>query len=472
MGNLHRSLLLALAACSWNAVAGGGESRLSDEPIPFQAVEDYPKLTPPLFELGDVFLRPGNIKPGFEIPTGAVWQPRFWVFGTLRSSLQTFEVESNSAERITEWANRLDLFGNLQLTGTERLLVGLQPLHQNGRFTGITLEPDNAATDNDWRDETNLEVQTLFFEGDFGEIFPGLDRHETKRYDWGFSVGRQPLSFQDGLLLNDTQDTLGLTRNSLKVAGWDWLTNLRLTFLYSWNRVGSAATQTDDGAQMLGLFTAWDTVFGNRFASTVELDLAYVSSDGRSGDLLVAGFGATQRFGSTGSTVRIVGSKGLDDAAPQSSDGVLGFVEFSKSPYHSNNLMYANAFWAVDDFTSAARGPDAGGPLGRVGLLFAARGIGRYPAPLSNAAGDAFGAAFGYQMFFDQTRRQLIVETGGRFDRGSGGDNDPAGGLGLRLRQAVGRRMIIDLDGFLVGSRMNGDSLTDTGARLELLWKL
>ena len=473
-------LFVAGAGClPLGVFAAGGESRFSDEKIPFASVEDLPDLTPPLFELGDVFLRPGNIKPGFEIPTGAVWQPRFWVFGTVRSSLHSFRQENlpcplgPTEERCTEWANRIDLFGNLQLTGTERLLVGLQPLHQDGRFTGITLQPDDDATDTDWRDETNADVTTLFFEGDFGEIFPGLDPTDTGRFDWGFSIGRQPLSFQDGLLLNDTQDALGLTRNNLRIDGWDWLNNLRVTMLYGWNRVGNEAVQPNDQDQLFGIFTAWDTVFGNQFASTFELDLAYVTSDGPNGDLVSGGFAAIQRFGALGTSLRLLASQGEDANPNAERDGFLAFLEMSQTPYGNYNLLYGNAFVAIDNYTSAARGPTVGGPLGRVGLLFAARGIGSYPAPISNASGQAAGGALGYQMFFDNTRRQLIVEIGARVDEDQATDErNGSAALGIRLRQAVGKRLIVDLDGFVSARRINDESSMGNGARLELLWKL
>ena len=42
-------------------------------------------------------------------------------------------------------------------------------------------------------DELNGELVSLFFEGDFGEIFPNLSRDDFSATDVGFSVGRQPL---------------------------------------------------------------------------------------------------------------------------------------------------------------------------------------------------------------------------------------------------------------------------------------
>ena len=58
------------------------------------------------------------------------------MYGTARTALQTFD---DGERQITEWANRLDLFGNLQLTGTERLLIGIRPLDEEGEFSGYQL---------------------------------------------------------------------------------------------------------------------------------------------------------------------------------------------------------------------------------------------------------------------------------------------------------------------------------------------
>ena len=74
----------------------------------------------------------------------------------------------------------------------------------------------------------------LFFEGELGELFPNLDQDDRRRLDLGLSVGRQPISFQDGLLINDFIDAVGVTRNNLSPGG---AVNLRFTGLYGWNQV-------------------------------------------------------------------------------------------------------------------------------------------------------------------------------------------------------------------------------------------
>ena len=85
------------------------------------------------------------------------------------------------AERETELANRLDLFINLQLTGTEKILLGLRPTDRNrpDRFTRYTFE----GRDQGFNSNFSATPQTLFFEGDFGSLFPasGPGRRQADR---------------------------------------------------------------------------------------------------------------------------------------------------------------------------------------------------------------------------------------------------------------------------------------------------
>ena len=97
-------------------------SRLSSEAIPLQIadVPDRPRLLSEFLfvPLGDTFLGSGSLGPEFTLPTGAVWRPSLWIFGTYRTAVQTFD--NGITPRRAEWANRLDLFGNLKLSGTEQ----------------------------------------------------------------------------------------------------------------------------------------------------------------------------------------------------------------------------------------------------------------------------------------------------------------------------------------------------------------
>ena len=162
---------------------------LKDEVVKFKSVGDIPSRPELFLELGDPFLDTGKLDAGFEVPViGAVWQPRLWSYFINRTTVQTFDNGTPGRLRDTEIANRMDLYANLQLTGTEKILLGLRPFDNNqpGRFTRYTFDGSNEDVNN----ELNLDVETLFFEGDIGSLFPNLDRVGMKPVDFGFSIGR------------------------------------------------------------------------------------------------------------------------------------------------------------------------------------------------------------------------------------------------------------------------------------------
>ena len=66
-----------------------------------------------------------------------------------------------------------------------------------------------------FKNELNVDIETLFFEGDLGSLAPNLDKAGITPIDLGFSLGRQAITFQEGILINDTVDAIGLIRNNL-----------------------------------------------------------------------------------------------------------------------------------------------------------------------------------------------------------------------------------------------------------------
>ncbi len=441
---LLRYFFITFIITSSFVFAGGKDksSRLSTNVFDYQSDEVLPERAKPFLELGDPFLGSGNLYPGFKLPTGAVWQPRLWVYGTYRSAIQTFD--RGRELQTTEWMNRLDLFSNLQLSGSERILLGVQPFNRDGDFTGYVFAPNDR--NNGSQNRFNFRIRTLFFEGDFGELFPSLDNNDKKALDLGFSIGRQQLFYQDGLLINDTVDAIGITRNSKRIPGVPWISNIRVTGLWGWNEIHRNDNIDDPDANLFGLFTAIDTT-----PSTIEIDGIYVdANDEETGDVFTWGIGSTQRIGKVNTTFRYNGSTALDNHfTAQSNDGHLFFTELSWAPHYTHNIAYINGFWGIDQFTSAARDPTTGGPLGRTGLLFAAGNISSFPPPISNRTDKVVGMAIGYQMFFGGIRRQFILEAGGRRDRSVGGFD--AIGIVGRFQQAIGRRVVLQVDGFVTG---------------------
>lgn len=425
----------------------GRRHDLATESIPLQT-DDFPKRPRLLLEIGEQFLSSGPLSRGIQLPTGAVWRPALWIFGTYRSSVQGFD---NGVNEIGEWAHRLDIFANLRLTGTERVLIGFRPADQ---FGGVGYN-FGSGVDDGWQDDFNGRIETLFFEGNIGQLFPFLDDDDSGSFDIGFSVGRQDLFFQEGILLSDNMDAVGFTRNNLRPSG---TSNLRITGLFGWNGVHRNNVD-DDSARLLALLTQVDLR-----SSTIEVDAVYTLADAATGDAFYGGVGAVQRIGRFNTAFRVNASLPVSGNTMAVTRGAVFFSEISWSPHHTDNLFYVNNFWAIGAYSPAAI--RFGGPLGRTGILFESAGMGRFMAPLSSQADNVVGGAIGHQMFFAHGRRQLIVELGGRKDTNGIGEAEAA--LGLRLQQAVGRRLIIRLDGFGAVREGRDEAL---GGRVETLVK-
>ncbi|MDZ4698172.1 MAG: hypothetical protein SH809_00585 [Rhodothermales bacterium] len=474
LAGLFIGVFSLVPASSARAQDHGGEdesnSRYSDEPIPLAILPDRPK---PIFELGEPFLGTGTLKKGMRMPTGAVWQPALMAFGTLRSAVQGLNRSVGDQDiNLTEAAFRFDLFGNLYLTSTERVLVGFRPLDQDGRFTRYTLASSAESTEEDFEEELNFGVRTLFFEGDLGELFPAADWRDSKGLDIGISVGRQPLSFQEGLLLNeDAIDMVGLTKANMRFGA---LVNMRATLLFGWGDIdrtvgagegANGANRGDKSAMLFGLFTETDTR-----KRTVEADVAVVLADDLEGDGAYAGLSSIRRIGRFNNVWRAVASGVIGEQGIHTGNGVILTDQFSWTPHHTHNHVYISGFVGLGEFRSAARGPSTGGPLGGTGLLFASVGLGRFGAPLGNQPDYAYGGSIGYQLFFKGTRQQVIVEVGGRSNYDVQGlvQTDAFGGT-ARYQVALLRRGVLLVDGLVV-STTEGD--VTTGARLELVIQL
>ncbi len=433
-------------------------SRLSDEPVPFATPPDLPDRPRLLWEFGDPFLDTGNLTHGFEVPGGAVWQPRLWIFGTLRTAVQTFD--NGARDRISEWATRLDLYANLALTGTEKIIVGIRPLDKNrpNEFSRCIIEPDQ---DDGCEEEFNANIRTLFFEGDLGSLLPNLDPGGITALDFGFSVGRQLLQFQEGIMINDEVDALGIVRNNIRLPG---ISNLRVSGVWGWNELDRPGARGDprrsnETAQMFGLFNSADLQ-----VSTVNLDVIYVDDGEPNGTSFNIGAAAIQRIGHLNTAFRINSSIAKDADTPQVADGTLLSAELSWTPTSSDDIVYMNPFIAIDTFTQAGREPVVGGPLGALGILFASPSLGNFGSELSSFANEVAGIAIGYQAFWQNHRRNLVLEIAARKDTEGNGLDE--GALGFQFQQRLAQHVQFQLDGHyaLQENRDNG-----YGARTEIL---
>lgn len=416
------------------------ETELSEEAIGPQPLPPRPPL---LIEWNELFLGTGFLEQGIETRTGAIWRPAFWVFGESRTAMQYFDRGTPA----TEWANRLDLFGQLNLSGTERILVGMRPLDEEvsgrRRFSGYEFNRGNSI------DGLNGNLQTLFFEGDFGEVFPRLDPYDTRMLDYGFSVGRMPLLAQQGLLINeDMIDAATITRNTLSGLG---NLNLRTTGVYAWRGINrnsptGRANEFDPASRMVALLTESD--FAKR---TVNLDATYVYGGDGFGNLFAFGASSIRRHhgyhNTYNTSLHVLASFPQGGPTDFADQGELLFAQTSWTPHHTDDLIYLNGFWAIDQFTSPSRGPLMGSPLGQTGVLFGGVMLGQYGAPLAVRTDNLAGASLGYQLFFEGTRQQLIWEIGGAKE--TKGVSRGALGTALRYQKAIGQHSILVVDGFV-----------------------
>ena len=437
------------ASVSFYNGKSNGEHRLSN------AQKNYPdtrvERVPPLLELGDPFLGNGPLRPGIKTPFGQMLQPSFLLYGTLRSAVQTSKV--NNVTR-SEWSNRLDLHGNLNLSGTERLSFSLRPLDSEaGNSTGYNFQTGNG---NGWQEDFNLRVTQLFFEGELGEIFPGLDPDDSHTFDIGFSVGRQRLQLQDGMLINDIIDMAGITRNSLV---FDGISNLRLTGFYGWNHINrgnnnltaeAIVANKTHSADLFGFSAEADTALNN----TLNLDLLYIR-DNFDKNAFYIGASSRQRFGWLNSTFRLNASIPEHGKSSTVGRGVLLSSQLSTTLPDSDNLLYFNSFWNIGHFTSAARSPDQGNPVANLGILFSPVGIGHYGVPLGQPIDNTIGATVGYQMFLDGIDHQIIIEAGALTSTDNNQDNGVIG-LGARFQQTMGERHVFRFDTFVTGQEQFG----------------
>lgn len=118
----------------------------------------------------------------------------------------------------------------------------------------------------------------------------------------------------------------------------------------------------------------------------------------------------------------------------------------------STDIIYANFFTSLGNYTSAARSAQVGGPLERVGILFTplAAGLAGSPIP-GDAYNSAVGGAIGYQKFFGP-RKQLTLELAGKgfTDGDIRGVKESVVAFGGQYVQAIDSRTSVQVNGFLL----------------------
>ncbi len=420
----------------------------------------------PMFELGRRQYTTGPFDPGIEvIGRKNLLFPAFAAYGDWRTAVAN---NDNGASEQGLVATRLNLDLDLKLTGTERIHAFVRPVDQGGRFTRFEF-----AADADQRGELELDLNldTLFFEGDIGAIATGLTGEES-RFDLPVAVGLMPLLFQNGVWLEDAFTGAAFSIPALNSPRLD-ISNMDFTFFAGFDKVSSAGVLDNAGAvadHSADMYAA--ATFIEALGGYFEAGYGYTdgedSKDDQSYHNLTVSH--TRRLSNIlSNSVRLIWNFGQDrdGGVQQTADGFILLLENSLITSRPLTLVPYGNFWAgFDRPQSLARGAGAGGVLKNTGINFETDGLTGFPK-LDDTGRDTWGGALGVNYLF-ALDRQIVVEAAAVQEMGEPIGRPAAGNqyaIGIRYQHPLDEKWIVR------GDAMHGwlDGADDLfGVRLEI----
>ncbi|WP_146445395.1 hypothetical protein [Botrimarina colliarenosi] len=415
----------------------------------------------PLIEWGQPFYGPGPTPIASEAlgPTNLVI-PKFYVYGDYRVGLAQNDLVGQEQ---TVLAHRLNLELDYWITSTERVHGFLGPFQRNAQFMRVV--------DGDFITELDFfqaETDTLFFEGDLGQMLGGIESRYAS-FDLPVTFGLVPLIFQNGIWAQDALVGGAFTLPAKNSPWLDW-SNFDVTFFGGFDRISSGALDFDeDAGAILGATTFVETRGGY-----FEVGYGYVDDqDGGGRSYHNLGVSYTRRYANlVSNSVRAIFNAGQDaNGGRQTADGVLLLCEntfLTENPY--NVLPYVNFFAGFDRPQPLARAGVFGGVLFNTGILFQSDQLTGYPT-LDATGNNTYGAAVGVDLLSPAFSQQLIIEAAAVKTMGAVGDRVAAGdqvGVGVRWQKKLSTATLIRADA-MVGLLDNSDDVS--GARVEYRWK-
>lgn len=389
-------------------------------------------------------------------------------YGDLRVAGAFYDngVATNGETEQSVIATRLNLDMDLALTATERIHAFVRPLDKNGSFTRYQIS--GGANEDEFVDEFDFDLETLFFEGDLGAMSQGWTGR-TNSIDLPIALGRVPLFTQNGIWLDDAFDGLAMGITAKNSPALD-ISNFDLTFFAGFNQVTTnAVPDSNDNAKVFGL-----AGFADARKGYVELGYGYVDAD--ENDLsyhnVTAAF--TKRYGGrVANSVRLIGNFG-QSATTKTADGLVVLLENSLIPRRPLNAIpspvnfvpYFNLFAGFDTPQPLARAAGTGGVLKNTGINFESDGLTGYPT-LDDSATESYGGALGVEYLFD-LNRSIVVE-GAVVERMGDSVLGSQYAFGARYQHRITNAWIVRLDA-MHGWRQGLEDIF--GARLELRRKL
>ena len=369
--------------------------------------------------------------------------PGLAIYGDWRTAVA---YNSNNGKDIAQIATRLNIDVDFKITATERIHAFFTPTQRNNEFTRFEF----GGGDGDGRltFETDLNPQTLFFEGDVGSLYSGFSGTEAS-FDLPFTVGLFPLFLQNGIWANDAilGGAASLTAKNSRKLG---LANFDVTAFAAFDNVDNASLVGADGkvdnhsANLFGL-----TTFIDAFSGYVEAGYGLVQGTGEQDGLvqhyLTAAY--TRRYANTlSNSTRVFANFGDDRGGSGSGDGLAIISENSLiTSLPSTLIPYANFFVGFGNPQPLVDGNNAG-ILKNVGINFETDALTGYPK-LDDTASNAWGGAIGLQYLFD-LNQQLVFEVAmvQPFEDDGIGAKAAQYGLGVRYQLALSRAWLFRAD--------------------------
>lgn len=386
--------------------------------------------------------------------------PHFMVYGDYRTGIG---INRNEAGDLNNWAHRLNLDMDLEITATERLHAFLAPLDRNGDYTRFDFT--NSA---EFLTRTDVRLENLFFEGDAGAIWGGWT-DQNAPFDLPFTFGFMPVFYQNGVWAADNVIGAAFAIPSKNSPLLKW-SNYDATFFWASDQINTDAFVGDNNvAEFFG--TAW---FIEAYDGYIEADYAFVHDDvggHRSYHNLSVAY-SRRYFHLVSNAIRYITNFGQSLPSDQrTADGHMLLIENSLISKAPNTLVpYLNFFYGQGRTQSLARANNAGGILNNTGINFETDGLTGYPT-LDATGVNATGAALGVNLMGANFQHQLILEAAALSANGQPQLRNAPGdqyAVGMRYQKPLSNAWIFRTD-HMVGLRENAPDLR--GSRVELRWK-
>jgi len=395
---------------------------------------------------------------------------QFSVFGDWRTAVA---FNDNGDVEIGQIATRLNLDFDYQITSTERIHWFIAPLARGGQFTRCEFSGGNApkgsASDRcDLQLDGNLD--TLFFEGDLGQIYAGLSG-EYSSLDIPISFGLMPLLFQNGIWIEDAFTGAAFAIPALNSRVLD-ISNMDFSFFAGFDKVTTPAIKDDQGNNAdhsVNIYGVATFIEANQ--GFWEAGIAYI--DGEDGFADESFLNMTVAFSKRyrawiSNSLRVMYTTGQhrDDNLQQTADGVIFLIENSLiTSLPSTLLPYFNFFAGFDRPQSAAR---ADGILKNTGINFETDALTGFPK-LDDSGQNTYGGAIGLQYLFNLDMQVVVEAATVQVMEGDNEVGRPAKGdeyaLGIRFQRPLNRAWIVRADA-MHGWRDQDENLS--GVRLEI----